>query len=152
MARGEDGQVREDPNRLTRANSVGWRSVEAIMKIPRRLPFQARKTTIPLVDPEGSPYTEHRDTFSDERTSMCSSRCLLFTITALMSLSMTSCLAPADSVTLQGCGATFPAPLYKRWFLEYYKKNPAVRVNYQAIGSGAGVRQFRGKAGSLRRH
>jgi phosphate transport system substrate-binding protein len=47
-----------------------------------------------------------------------------------------------DSITLQGSGATFPAPLYKRWFLEYYKAHPNVRVNYQAIGSGAGIRQF----------
>jgi phosphate transport system substrate-binding protein len=43
---------------------------------------------------------------------------------------------------LQGAGATFPAPLYKRWFLEYYKRHPDVRVNYQGIGSGAGIRQF----------
>jgi phosphate transport system substrate-binding protein len=43
---------------------------------------------------------------------------------------------------LQGAGATFPAPLYKRWFLEYYKRHPDVRVNYQGIGSGAGIRLF----------
>jgi phosphate transport system substrate-binding protein len=43
---------------------------------------------------------------------------------------------------LGGAGATFPAPLYKRWFLEYYASHPDVRVNYQAIGSGAGIRQF----------
>jgi phosphate transport system substrate-binding protein len=48
----------------------------------------------------------------------------------------------SDGVTLQGAGATFPAPLYKRWFLEYYKQRPDVRVNYQPIGSGAGIRQF----------
>jgi phosphate transport system substrate-binding protein len=48
----------------------------------------------------------------------------------------------SDGVSIQGAGATFPAPLYKRWFLEYYKRNPGVRVNYQAIGSGAGIRQF----------
>jgi phosphate transport system substrate-binding protein len=49
---------------------------------------------------------------------------------------------PSDTVTIQGCGATFPAPLYQRWFLEYYLANPDVRVNYQAIGSGAGIQQF----------
>ncbi len=48
-----------------------------------------------------------------------------------------------DQVTITGAGATFPAPVYKRWFLEYYKnKNPKVRVSYQAIGSGAGIKQF----------
>jgi phosphate transport system substrate-binding protein len=44
--------------------------------------------------------------------------------------------------TLQGSGATFPSPLYKRWFLEYYRGHREVQVNYQAIGSGAGIRQF----------
>ena len=47
-----------------------------------------------------------------------------------------------NDVTVQGSGATFPAPVYKRWFLEYYKKHPEVRVNYTPIGSGAGTRQF----------
>ncbi len=49
---------------------------------------------------------------------------------------------PSDTVTIQGCGATFPAPLYKRWFLEYYREHPDVRVNYQAVGSGAGIQQL----------
>src|SRR5471030_1790997 len=49
---------------------------------------------------------------------------------------------PSETVTLQGCGATFPAPLYKRWLLEYYRQHPNVRVNYQAIGSGAGIQQL----------
>src|SRR5262249_52469543 len=61
-------------------------------------------------------------------------------ITALACL--TAGCGPSDGITLQGAGATFPAPLYKRWFLEYYKRNPTVRVNYQPIGSGAGIRQF----------
>ncbi len=48
----------------------------------------------------------------------------------------------ADSITLQGTGATFPAPLYQRWFSEYNKLHPEVQINYQALGSGAGVKQF----------
>src|SRR5262245_20166371 len=52
------------------------------------------------------------------------------------------CMSGRDAVTIQGCGATFPEPLYKRWFLEYYLKHPTVRTNYQGIGSGAGVRQL----------
>jgi phosphate transport system substrate-binding protein len=48
----------------------------------------------------------------------------------------------ADKVTLQGTGATFPAPLYQRWFSEYNKLHPTVQINYQALGSGAGVKQF----------
>ena len=48
----------------------------------------------------------------------------------------------AESITLQGTGATFPAPLYQRWFSEYNKLHPEVQINYQALGSGAGVKQF----------
>src|SRR5215470_7359068 len=52
-------------------------------------------------------------------------------------------VASADEkVTLQGTGATFPAPLYQRWFSEYNKVHPEVQINYQALGSGAGVKQF----------
>jgi phosphate transport system substrate-binding protein len=63
-------------------------------------------------------------------------------LAALVCLSSVSCGDAGDDITLQGSGATFPAPLYKRWFLEYYKQHPNVRVNYQPIGSGAGIRQF----------
>ena len=63
-------------------------------------------------------------------------------LTALLCCSAISCAPHPDDITLQGSGATFPAPIYKRWFLEFYHENPNVRVNYQSIGSGAGVRQF----------
>lgn len=60
----------------------------------------------------------------------------------LAALALVPGCGPSDTVTVHGCGATFPAPLYKRWFLEYYRMHPDVRVNYQATGSGAGVEQF----------
>jgi phosphate transport system substrate-binding protein len=47
-----------------------------------------------------------------------------------------------DAVTLQGTGATFPAPLYQKWFTEYNKEHPNVQINYQPLGSGAGIKQF----------
>src|SRR5262252_1376869 len=40
---------------------------------------------------------------------------------------------------LQGAGATFPAPLYQRWIAEYAKNTPDIQINYQAVGSGAGI-------------
>jgi len=46
------------------------------------------------------------------------------------------------AITLQGTGATFPAPLYQRWFKEYNQMHPDVQINYQALGSGAGIKQF----------
>ena len=47
---------------------------------------------------------------------------------------------PAGTVTLTGAGATFPYPLYSKWFESYGASHP-VRVNYQPIGSGGGIRQ-----------
>jgi phosphate transport system substrate-binding protein len=43
--------------------------------------------------------------------------------------------------TLNGAGATFPNPMYSKWFSEYHKVHPDVQVNYQPIGSGGGIRQ-----------
>jgi phosphate transport system substrate-binding protein len=43
--------------------------------------------------------------------------------------------------TLTGAGATFPYPIYSRWFSEYHKLHPDVEINYQSIGSGGGIRQ-----------
>ena len=55
------------------------------------------------------------------------------------------CLAfalPALSqTTLNGAGATFPYPIYSKWFSEYHKAHSDVEVNYQSIGSGGGIRQ-----------
>ncbi|MGC4093611.1 MAG: phosphate ABC transporter substrate-binding protein PstS [Polyangiaceae bacterium] len=50
--------------------------------------------------------------------------------------------AAPEPVTLQGSGASFPAPVYSRWFREFSTKNPGIRVNYQATGSGAGIKAF----------
>jgi phosphate transport system substrate-binding protein len=49
--------------------------------------------------------------------------------------------AIAQAETLNGAGATFPALLYERYIAEFKKKNPDITVNYQAIGSGGGIRQ-----------
>ncbi|HTW56692.1 MAG TPA: phosphate ABC transporter substrate-binding protein PstS [Terriglobales bacterium] len=43
--------------------------------------------------------------------------------------------------TLNGAGATFPNPMYSKWFSEYHKLHPDIQINYQAIGSGGGIRQ-----------
>lgn len=50
--------------------------------------------------------------------------------------------AIAQAVTLNGAGATFPEPLYQRYFNEIRKEYPDVQVNYQGIGSGGGIRQL----------
>lgn len=47
-----------------------------------------------------------------------------------------------STTSLSGAGASFPAPLYQRWFADYNKENPGVQISYQSVGSGAGVEQF----------
>ncbi len=46
------------------------------------------------------------------------------------------------SSSLSGAGASFPAPLYQRWFSDYNKTNPGTQISYQSVGSGAGVEQY----------
>jgi phosphate transport system substrate-binding protein len=48
----------------------------------------------------------------------------------------------AGAVRLQGAGATFPNPLYQKWLSEYKKVNASASIDYQSVGSGAGVKQF----------
>ena len=50
--------------------------------------------------------------------------------------------ATTGDVSLNGAGATFPYPLYSKWMSEYNKQNPNVKINYQSIGSGGGIRQI----------
>ena len=47
----------------------------------------------------------------------------------------------AQNVQINGAGATFPYPIYSKWFDEYHKTHPNVQINYQSIGSGGGIRQ-----------
>src|SRR5262245_853705 len=49
---------------------------------------------------------------------------------------------PGSGSQINGAGATFPYPIYSKWFDEYNKLHPEVRVNYQSQGSGAGIRQL----------
>ena len=61
----------------------------------------------------------------------------LITIAAALALTA----APAAAQTLTGAGATFPNPIYTKWF-DAYNKKTGVQINYQSIGSGGGIRQF----------
>lgn len=53
--------------------------------------------------------------------------------------------AMAAPLQLDGAGASFPYPIYSKWFDEYLKVDPSVQINYQSIGSGAGIRQILAK-------
>jgi phosphate transport system substrate-binding protein len=63
-------------------------------------------------------------------------------LTSLITIALAIFATSATAQQLSGAGATFPAPLYQRWAVEYNKLHPEVQVNYQAVGSGAGVKQF----------
>ena len=56
---------------------------------------------------------------------------------ALLMIAMSS----AQAQKLTGAGATFPYPIYSKWFSEYSAAHPGVEINYQSIGSGGGIRQ-----------
>src|ERR1051325_3156511 len=47
----------------------------------------------------------------------------------------------SGTVNLHGAGATFPAPLYQKWVSEYDKLHPSVKIDYQSIGAGGGIKQ-----------
>ncbi|MGB2627733.1 MAG: phosphate ABC transporter substrate-binding protein PstS [Candidatus Acidiferrum sp.] len=49
--------------------------------------------------------------------------------------------AAQSPLLINGAGATFPYPIYSKWFDEYHKSNPNIQFNYQSVGSGAGIKQ-----------
>src|ERR1700759_387589 len=49
--------------------------------------------------------------------------------------------AAQNALLINGAGATFPYPIYSKWFDEYHKKNGNLQFNYQSVGSGAGIKQ-----------
>jgi phosphate transport system substrate-binding protein len=57
----------------------------------------------------------------------------------ILALGMGTALAETN---LNGAGATFPNPIYQKWFSEYHTAHPDVQINYQSIGSGGGIKQL----------
>ena len=63
------------------------------------------------------------------------------TIAAIGVVALTAGVA-AQKIQIQGAGATFPNPIYQKWISEYNKIHPNIEINYQSLGSGAGIRQL----------
>jgi phosphate transport system substrate-binding protein len=62
---------------------------------------------------------------------------------AALSLAVTGSIGIAgDTISVTGAGATFPYPIYGKWFEEFRKSRPDVQINYQSVGSGAGIKQL----------
>jgi phosphate transport system substrate-binding protein len=69
----------------------------------------------------------------------------LIAVAAIISMSFISCSgnkssSPSEGAKLQGAGASFPAPLYEKWFKAYSTSHNGVHIDYQSIGSGGGVK------------
>jgi phosphate transport system substrate-binding protein len=62
----------------------------------------------------------------------------------LMALALVAAMAGVSSAetALNGAGATFPNPIYQKWFSEYHNAHSDVKINYQSIGSGGGIQQL----------
>src|SRR5438552_8840143 len=67
--------------------------------------------------------------------------CAIFLLGFTSSLTPCAPAPPADRLQINGAGATFPYPIYSKWFDEYHKLHPDIEINYQSIGSGGGIKQ-----------
>src|SRR5436309_7597721 len=70
---------------------------------------------------------------------------LAFAFVCFAGLAVASCsgnMGSSGEVRLQGAGATFPNPLYQKWVSEFSKQHPNIRIDYQSIGSGGGIKQI----------
>jgi len=63
-------------------------------------------------------------------------------LTLALTLAVTGAALAQGSLLINGAGATFPYPLYSKWFSEYNKLFPNLKFNYQSIGSGGGIKQI----------
>ena len=59
----------------------------------------------------------------------------------LAGLGLAGIVLAQGTLSINGAGATFPYPMYSKWFDEYHKNNPNLQINYQSIGSGGGIKQ-----------
>ena len=66
----------------------------------------------------------------------------IFSVVAVLLVLGTAAIAEGGQVLLNAAGATFPYPIYSKWFDQYHQAHSNVQINYQSIGSGGGIRQL----------
>src|ERR1035437_2174598 len=69
-------------------------------------------------------------------------RKLLLSIMLVLGLAATAGAQNGSPLLLNAAGATFPYPIYSKWFDVYHTQHPNIQINYQSIGSGGGIRQL----------
>ncbi len=79
---------------------------------------------------------------NDARNRLLPLRIALVALLAIPAMGLLAPAARAEGVQIDGAGATFPYPIYSKWFSEYNTLHADVRINYQSIGSGGGIRQL----------
>jgi phosphate transport system substrate-binding protein len=75
-------------------------------------------------------------------TRMTCNRRVATALAVVLTAGLLGVATTAQGQQLSGAGATFPFPIYSKWFSEYNKLHPNVQINYQSIGSGGGIRQL----------
>jgi len=66
----------------------------------------------------------------------------VYSLALVLAWGMAAWAQSPNLMLLNGAGATFPYPIYSKWFDEYHKLRPNIQINYQSVGSGAGIRQL----------
>src|SRR5271169_1330967 len=66
----------------------------------------------------------------------------ILSVLAVLLVLGTVAVAEGGQVLLNAAGATFPYPIYSKWFDQYHETHPNVQINYQSIGSGGGISQL----------
>jgi phosphate transport system substrate-binding protein len=68
-------------------------------------------------------------------------KCITGLLVAMLLLAGAGIVLADNPLSINGAGASFPYPMYSKWFDEYHKKNGNIQINYQSIGSGGGIKQ-----------
>src|SRR5213080_5568495 len=78
---------------------------------------------------------------------MSLSKIITLVLTAILSIAFAGCSGGGSNseIRLQGAGATFPNPLYQKWLSEYGKTHANIKIDYQSIGSGGGIKQIQAR-------
>src|SRR6266581_7324052 len=76
---------------------------------------------------------------------MSFSRIIMVVMGVILPIGLASCGGGPTEVRLQGAGATFPNPLYQKWLSEYGKVHSNIKIDYQSIGSGGGIKQIQAR-------
>src|SRR5438067_380111 len=79
---------------------------------------------------------------------MSVSKIITLSLSFVLAIAVTSCsgnMGSGGEIRLQGAGATFPNPLYQKWLSEYGKLNANIKIDYQSIGSGGGIKQIQAR-------